>query len=89
MEANQNDSQKKEQETKSSLKTDNNSAENVNSNDQSSKHPRKHHSSEGHTTDAKGVVSNTRESTLRSATTDSTRAPKNGADEGASGGNIR
>ena len=51
--------------------------------------PKAQHSSQGHKTDAKGTVTNTREETLRAATTDSTRTPKNGADDGPTGGNVR
>ncbi|AKD02617.1 hypothetical protein POKO110462_08925 [Pontibacter korlensis] len=51
--------------------------------------PNAKHSSQGHSTDVKGTVTNTREATLRSATTDSTRVPKKDSDEGATGGNIR
>lgn len=51
--------------------------------------PAKAHSSQGHTTDAKGTATNMREPTLRSATTDSSRSPKNNNDEGPTGGNIR
>lgn len=51
--------------------------------------PTKEHSSQGHTTDAKGTATNTREPTLRSATTDSSRSPKNANDEGPTGGNVR
>ncbi|QCR23809.1 hypothetical protein [Pontibacter sp. SGAir0037] len=52
-------------------------------------HPSRQHSSQGHTTDAKGTATNTREPTLRSATRDSTRMPKSDNDEGPTGGNIR
>lgn len=51
--------------------------------------PAKEHSSQGHTTDAKGTATSTREPTLRSATTDSSRSPKNANDEGPTGGNVR
>lgn len=51
--------------------------------------PQDNHSSQGHKTDAKGTVTNTRESTLRSATTDSTRVPKKETDDGPTGGNVR
>lgn len=47
------------------------------------------HSSQGHATDAKGTATSTREPTLRTATTDSSRAPKNNNDEGPTGGNVR
>ena len=51
--------------------------------------PKDSHSSQGHKTDAKGTVTNTREETLRSATTDSTRANKKSTDDGPTGGNVR
>ncbi|MFD3001336.1 hypothetical protein ACFS7Z_13255 [Pontibacter toksunensis] len=57
--------------------------------DQEQNEPKDKHSSQGHKTDAKGTVTNTREETLRSATTDSTRAPKKGTDDGPTGGNVR
>lgn len=49
------------------------------------------HSSQGHSTDAKGKGSktNTNETTLPAATTDSSRMPKNDNDEGPTGGNVR
>lgn len=90
MDANEKDSQEKDKEVKTfktNIKETSREDLKVDNNDQDQ--PRKQHSSEGHTTDARGVVSNTRESTLRSATTDSTRVPKKGTDEGATGGNIR
>lgn len=51
--------------------------------------PKDSHSSQGHKTDAKGTVTNTREETLRSATTDSTRVSKKSTDDGPTGGNVR
>jgi hypothetical protein len=51
--------------------------------------PGKHHSSQGHSTGAKGTATTTGEPTLRSATTDSSRAPKNNNDDGPTGGNVR
>ena len=47
------------------------------------------HSSQGHTTDAEGSATSTREPTLRAATTDSSRVPKNENDERPTGGNVR
>ncbi|WP_162055506.1 hypothetical protein [Pontibacter pamirensis] len=61
----------------------------TNDKEQEQNKPDSNHSSQGHKTDAKGTVTNTRESTLRSATTDSTRAPKKSTDEGPTGGNVR
>ncbi|WP_266203350.1 hypothetical protein [Pontibacter kalidii] len=51
--------------------------------------PQAKHTSQGHGTDAKGTVTNTNEETLRSATTDSSRAPKSSNDEAPTGGNVR
>ncbi|MBF9251691.1 hypothetical protein I2I11_00125 [Pontibacter sp. 172403-2] len=49
------------------------------------------HTSQGHATDEndKGTATNTNEATLRAATTDSSRMPKNTNDDGPTGGNIR
>lgn len=51
--------------------------------------PSQQHSSQGHKTDAKGTVTSTREKTLRSATTDSSRIPKKETDDRPTGGNNR
>lgn len=51
--------------------------------------PDNKHASQGHSTDAKGTATNTREETQRSATTDSSRSPKNSTDDGPTGGNVR
>ncbi|ARS36832.1 hypothetical protein [Pontibacter actiniarum] len=51
--------------------------------------PKAKHSSQGHSTDAKGAATNTREETMRSATTDSSRQSKKNTDEGPTGGNVR
>ncbi|WP_187264017.1 hypothetical protein [Pontibacter beigongshangensis] len=48
-----------------------------------------HHTSQGHSTGAKGSATNSAEPTLRSATTDSSRVPKNSNDDLPEGGNIR
>lgn len=48
------------------------------------------HSSKGHATDAKDTTAtSTMQPTLRSATTDSSRLPKNEKDERPTGGNVR
>jgi len=49
------------------------------------------HASQGHSTEAndKGTATNTNETTLRAATTDSSRMPKNSNDDGPTGGNVR
>lgn len=53
--------------------------------------PTSKHSSQGHSTpeNDKGTDTNTNETTLRAATTDSSRMPKNDNDEGPTGGNVR
>lgn len=53
--------------------------------------PTTKHASQGHTTaeNDKGTETNTNETSLRAATTDSSRMPKNDNDEGPSGGNVR
>ena len=48
-----------------------------------------HHTSQGHTTGAPGSATNSAEPALRSATTDSSRSPKNSNDDLPTGGNIR
>jgi hypothetical protein len=48
-----------------------------------------HHTSQGHSTGAKGSATNSAEPTLRSATTDSSRSAKNSNDDLPEGGNIR
>ena len=47
------------------------------------------HSLHGHTADAEGSATSTHEPTLRAATTDSSRVPKNENDERPTGGNVR
>lgn len=47
------------------------------------------HPSQGHATNAEGTGTGTHEPTLRAATTDSSRAPKNDNDERPTGGNVR
>ncbi|WP_018476624.1 hypothetical protein [Pontibacter roseus] len=49
----------------------------------------KGHTSQGHSTDAEGSATNSKEPTLRSATTDSSRVAKNPHDDMPTGGNIR
>jgi len=51
--------------------------------------PNPDHTSQGHTTDAKGSATSSKEPTLRAATTDSSRTPKNPHDDMPTGGNIR
>ena len=51
--------------------------------------PAANHSSQGHSTDAEGSATSTHEPTLRAATTDSSRVPKNENDERPTGGNVR
>lgn len=51
--------------------------------------PTKDHSSQGHSTDAKGSATSSKEPTLRNSTTDSSREPKNPHDDMPTGGNIR
>lgn len=51
--------------------------------------PKSGHTSQGHTADAKGSAISSKEPTLRSATTDSSRAAKNSNDDLPTGGNIR
>ena len=46
-----------------------------------------HHSSHGHSTGAESTAAS--EPNLRSATTDSSRAPKSSNDEGPTGGTVR
>ena len=52
-------------------------------------HPGKEHTSQGHTTDAKGSATSSKEPTLRGSTTDSSRMHKNPHDDMPTGGNIR
>lgn len=51
--------------------------------------PAKYHSSQGHATEGEGTGTSTHEPTLRGATTDSSRVPKNSNDENPTGGNVR
>lgn len=51
--------------------------------------PKSGHISQGHSTNAERPATNSKEPTLRSATTDSSRAPKNNNDDLPEGGNIR
>lgn len=51
--------------------------------------PKSEHTSEGHSTDAEESATNSKEPTLRSATTDSSRVPKNSNDDLPEGGNVR
>ncbi|MBC5994848.1 hypothetical protein [Pontibacter cellulosilyticus] len=52
-------------------------------------HPNKDHTSQGHSTDAQGSATSSKEPTLRGSTTDSSRTHKNPHDDLPTGGNVR